>query len=378
MSTQNENLPFYSDATIYSMSLGCLPCPFRSECGGLFVDASLFHCSELCCLKPDDCQFACPNNALFEGALSEVGDLSLSTLPRVAGIPVPALPPVVPLIYHGSRRTVPLRSEAVAIKLSHLIDPRTNRARFESKEAVARHFGFDPAAQLLIMGVDKDSVIEPIWSLGSELGAQLFAVSPSLVTTPNYSTGFDVPRPEDLVNIKRIAKTWVELTSWNLPVSLHLNARTDHDWARWTDFIKEREEINSVTFEFRTAARAARSQFHVEKLLGLADSVGRPLQIVVRGGRKYLPMLARHFGQVFFVDTSSFVVSMKRQILDWTPGRISHWRQHPTPHGEDLSGLLQANIDLYAKMVIHGMLGRITSRPHQSRSNQERCFGAHD
>jgi len=231
--------------------------------------------------------------------------------------------------------------------------------KFDSKEEVANHFGFDPAAHLLIMGVDKDAAIERIWSLGAELGAQLRALSPSLVTTPNYSTGFDVPRPEDLVNIKRIAMTWVELSSYNLPVSLHVNARTDNDWARLSDFIREREEINSLTFEFRTVGFAKRSEWHVDKLISLAERVGRPLQIILRGGRKHLSKLVRSFGQVVFVDTRSFLVTMNRYLFEWRPCEAGTWRRHPTLAGEQLHGLLQANIDLYAKMVVYEMRGII-------------------
>lgn len=356
MFTQKEGISLYSNETMNSMSLGCFGCPLRPECGALFVPGSLYHCTDLCCQDPDKCNYACQNNiSLFEHAFSEVAGLSLSTLPRTERMAVPFLRTVVPLIYHGFRRSLPLRSETVAVKLSSLIDPKTNRVKFGSKDEVATHFRFDPTANLVIMGVDKDAAIERIWSLGEDLGAQLWMLQPSLVTTPNYSTGFDVPRPEDVINIKRIAKTWVEFTQWDLAASLHVNARNDHDWVRWTKFIEERDEINSVTFEFRTAALTERLQWHVGKLISLAENVGRPLQLVVRGGRKHLPILAKHFDQVVFVDTSSFMATVNRYVFDWKPGRVGTWRKHPTVLGEPLDGLLQANIDLYATMVVHAM-----------------------
>src|SRR5207249_4165551 len=47
----------------------------------------------------------------------------------------------------------------------------------------------------------------------------------------------DVPRWDNLHNMKRIALCWSELVSRGLPTSLHLNARTDRDWERWIEFI---------------------------------------------------------------------------------------------------------------------------------------------
>jgi hypothetical protein len=50
--------------------------------------------------------------------------------------------------------------------------------------------------------------------------------------------------------MKHIGLSWAELTSGGVPTALHINARTDHDYARWTRFIAERPEVAVLAFEF--------------------------------------------------------------------------------------------------------------------------------
>jgi hypothetical protein len=234
-----------------------------------------------------------------------------------------------------------------------LLDKRGRRLKFDSKQGVAKHFQFDPDVPLLITGVDKDAAIEPIWSAGAELGKQIAPICPALVTVPNYSTRVDVPRWDDLVNIKRIATTWAELALHGIPASLHLNARTDFDWERWTEFLTARPEIGSVAFEFTTISIVRRASWHLRKLLDLARSARRPLQIVVRGRRQFLPALAHRFESVVYLDTTSFLKTASRRLLDWEPGRPCRWPKCPTLHGEPLDGLLTANVTGYAEMILH-------------------------
>jgi hypothetical protein len=226
--------------------------------------------------------------------------------------------------------------------------------KFSGKEELAHSFGFDPSAKLLISGVGRDRVIEYYWThrKAAELPDQLAQLQPALITVPNYSLFLGVPREDNLYSMKRIAICWHELVSSKIPTSLHVNARTDRDWERWTEFVGERDEIRSIAYEFATGpACLERGKWHTEKLIKLAFDVGRPLQIVLRGGYYYLTDISEAFAEVVFIDTSSYVKTMKRKRLDWTLGDKKHWRSAKTDNGEPLDDLLQRNADTFRAML---------------------------
>jgi len=235
-----------------------------------------------------------------------------------------------------------------------LFDHSNGRLKFSKKEDVARSFGFDASAKLLISGVGQDRVIEYYWShrLAAEIPEQLSLLQPALVTVPNYSLFLGVPREDNLYSMKRIAICWDELVRSEVPASLHVNARTDRDWERWTEFIGERDEVRSIAYEFATGpACMERGKWHAQKLIKLACEVGRDLQIILRGGYYYLREISQAFSETVFLDTSSYVKTMKRRRLDWTPGEKKHWRSAMTASGEPLDTLLQRNADTFSVML---------------------------
>ncbi|MFN2511726.1 MAG: hypothetical protein ABR568_09820 [Pyrinomonadaceae bacterium] len=252
----------------------------------------------------------------------------------------------------------------MALPLEKLFDHANGRLKFSTKDEVAQSFGFDPAASLLISGVGQDRVIEYYWShrQAAKISEQLTALQPALITVPNYSLFLGVPREDNLYNMKRIAICWSELVKNRLPTSLHVNARTDTDWERWTAFIAERDEVRSIAYEFATGpACIERGKWHAEKLVRLASEVSRDLQIVLRGGYYNLPQISSAFSSVVFIDTSSFMKTMKRQQLDWTPGEKKHWRSAKTEKGEPLDELLQRNVDTFRAMISRRLqTGQIT------------------
>jgi len=152
-------------------------------------------------------------------------------------------------------------------------------------------------------------------------------------------------------NMKRIAICWSELASCGIAASLHLNARTDRDWERWTDFIGERDEVTSLTVEFATGlARKERGRWYVDKMLLLASKVPRTLHLVLRGGARYLRELARGFSNISLLDSSAFMKTTHRRWLDWEPGRRWRWRMIKMAEAEPLDGLLQYNVRKLAEM----------------------------
>jgi hypothetical protein len=183
----------------------------------------------------------------------------------------------------------------------------------------------------------------------------LAELSPDLITGPNYSLFLKVPRWDNMHSIKRIAISWCELVSEGVPASLHLNARTDRDWERWTNFVVKRDEVKSVAFEFTTGpACVRRGGWHVEKLATLASAAGRDLQLVVRGGSRHLPTLVRAFSEVVFVDSSPFMKTVHRRRLAWQPGAKEEWYwDERMKHTPVLDELLQYNVDTFISMIQH-------------------------
>jgi hypothetical protein len=166
----------------------------------------------------------------------------------------------------------------------------------------------------------------------------------SLVTTPNFSLFVDQPRWDDMHSMKRIAIVHEEFLSGGLPAALHLNARTDNDWARWREYIATREEITHVAFEFATGAGwRGRIEWQAGQLAGLARAVERPLHLLVRGGNTVLPSLESAFARVTLLDTTVFMKTTYRQKALLEKSGIVTWTKSPTQAGESLDELLAAN-----------------------------------
>ncbi len=143
----------------------------------------------------------------------------------------------------------------------------------------------------------------------------------------------DVPRPTDLHAMKRIGVCWAEMISQDIPAALHVNGRTESDYDRWADFIRDRAEVTAISFEFATGSRGNRGEWHARQLERMAERVARSLALVVRGGTRHLRSLRASFAAVSFVDHDALVrtVKRKRAVLHEQSG--IHWRKHQTaPH----------------------------------------------
>ncbi|MGD4086964.1 hypothetical protein QT607_22765, partial [Xanthomonas citri pv. citri] len=128
------------------------------------------------------------------------------------------------------------------------------------------------------------------------------------------------------------------------PAALHLNARTDQDYARWMRFVRERPEVEVVAFEFRTGAGVpSRIDWHVDRLCRIADAARRPLTLVVRGGAQVLHRLKRHFAQVVLVETDAFARTLKRRRAEFTEAGRLRWPRISTPKGAPIDDLLAHN-----------------------------------
>ena len=345
---------------------GCQGCQQRDLCGGLQVETPIYNCLTFCrCVDPAKCDNVCPKSMRhFVARSQEVRGFELVNVPRTPELVMPGLSAAVPLIYHGFSRNVPLRAAAVALPLAEMITRTDGALRFQTRAQLFDHFRLDPDCQLILSGTDEDPAIERWWKLVDRetVIRGLHGLGVALITSPNYSLFADVPRQDNLYNMKRIALTWSEFQRDGLPAALHVNARTNRDWERWTDFVALRPEASVLAFEFGTGAGAkTRIDWHVEQLSQLAQRAARPLALIVRGGSAVLPALRTAFHAVTYIDTAPFVKTQQRQRA-YIDGTRLVWQSAPTARGASLDELLQANIVVSAAHV-QGKLPDLAATP---------------
>jgi hypothetical protein len=370
MKRARAELPIYHDSS-EPVSLGCKPCREIEVCGGLQTAEGLHNCLNFCvCTDLSRCPYICPRKLEhFLNREREIGGFTLKNMAPAPALRFPSLPSVIPHIYGRTRRNKKLSPAAISIPLGKLFYRKTGLPKYLSKAEVADAFGFDPSTALIINGVSEDQPIEDYWlhRKATRLADCFASLEPALITVPNYSVFTNVPRWDSLDSIKRIAICWSEFMMAGIPASLHLNARTDVDWMRWIEFIGEHPELRSVTFEFATgAAHKDRAAYHVEKLISLAGAVAQDLQLLVRGGLRYLRQFDAAFAECVFIDTGSYVKTIKRRKLDWIPGGKKHWRSAKTAKEEPLDDLLAHNIQRNAAMTAFVRSSRAEIEVHKA------------
>lgn len=330
-------------------SLGCEACQERDTCGGLRIERAFYDCLDNCCRQPEKCDAVCRNKPRdFAQRIREIGGFKLANVPRAARLPEPVTPPMVPLLYHGNSREAPFAPPAVCLPLYRIIARHRGAERYADAKAVAEAFRFRPETPVILTGTDKDAPLERWWSLGTgRLDAirRLRDLGVELVTTPNFSLFTDRPRWDDMHSMKRIAITHEEFLREGMPAALHVNARTDRDWERWTEYILLRSEVTHVAFEFATGAGwAGRIEWHADQLARLAEGVGRPLHLVVRAASgNVLPVLVSAFSHTTVLDTTSFIKAVHRQRAVVTDSGRIEWETSPTPPNAPVDELLAHN-----------------------------------
>lgn len=330
-------------------SLGCLNCVDRTICGGAHKEASFYDCTDYCrCPEKASCDLVCRGNpASYVEHVREIGGFSL-----MDGLPIPetdiaSLPAMVPLIEHNSARRGALNFPIVAVPLYKLIDLNKGALRYVDRETLAKQFGIDPTARLIVSGVGRDRKIERYWALSNResILEQLHSLDISLITPPNFSVLTNVPRTDNFHAMKRIMIAFTEMARAGLPTALHVNARTERDYDRWTEVIVARKEIECLTVEFATGAgRGTRIDWHIACLQSLANSVDRPLRLIVRGGHRGLEALRRSFSAVTMIDTDAFTKTRCRKQAIFTAAGKLVWQNHPTNLGAPIDALLQQNV----------------------------------
>lgn len=357
MLTRSEPIPrnprrerrLWHDENRYTPSLGCQGCREHELCGLLRIKAAFFDCLQFCCGKPESCDRVCRNHPDYVDRVREVGGFAFDNVPRALRLDAPALPRLVPVIFHGNRRQLSVPSPAVALPLYRLLDRKMGAPRFTDHAALCAAFRIACGTTIMLTGTDRDPPLERWWQLG-EAGRRpiiraLAAAGVSLVTTPNYSLFIDRPRWDDLHAMKRIAIVHQEFLAEGMPAALHVNGRTETDFRRWADYVADRPEVTHLAYEFTTGTGwASRQEQHATWLAGLAAAVGRPLHLVARGGVEVLPVLGPAFAGITFLETSIFMKTMmRRRAVPAGNARLA-WRPTPTPDGAPVDDLLADNL----------------------------------
>ena len=166
-----------------------------------------------------------------------------------------------------------------------------------------------------------------------------------LVTAPNYSVVLDLPRMNDFYSMKRIAIVCSEFLEAGIACALHPNGRTDTDFLRWGKFIQDHEEIQVLAYEFTTGpGRKDRIDYHVDQLALIRKMANRPMCIVVRGNVTAIPRLRSIFESVVYLESKSFLKTVKRQEAYVSNRNVIKWRSQPTEKKEPLDYLLNWNM----------------------------------
>ena len=139
----------------------------------------------------------------------------------------------------------------------------------------------------------------------------------------------------------------------------HFSDPKDKDFERWRRFIAARPEITHLSFEFTTGAGAPdqRANF-AARLIDIARAAGRPLHLVLMGGKPVWHQLASAFETLTILETSIFMKTMHRRLaVPSGKHRVRHHRVQTAP-GQPLDELLAANA-----VVIGAAVAQTAMRP---------------
>jgi hypothetical protein len=161
--------------------------------------------------------------------------------------------------------------------------------------------------------------------------------------------------------MKRILHTFVEFAEEGMPAALHVNGRTDHDFDRWIECISKRPEITHIAYEFTTRSGAiSRRPHHVAWLARIAQSISRPLHLIVAGRTDVLSKLAEVFpDRMSILETTSFMKALHRRAAVPMGNDVIAWKSAPTNPGQSVHHILAHNFDVrqsYLRMLASASL----------------------
>ncbi len=346
-----DSLPPTSRPKRSEPCLGCLNCFAFRDCGGIY-DEGVLDCLAYCCGKPDKCSYACPKNSRFVQIVRDTGGLSLRREWQVSQSGSRILPEYVPCIQHGSRRHKPLEVPVVVLPTFEVTPRRkTSGEMFTSSEELRSAFKVGGRTRIVLSCIDEDDSLENFWRVKSVrlLAQRLSALRVEHIIAPNFSLPLEIPRFDNIANIKRSLLCAEELCGAGISVIPYVAGVTAQDWDFWAGFLREHQEIAMVAKEFQTGgANITVAEWHIDQLLRLQDRIHRALHVVAVGGRRHLRRLSE-FVSVTLMNSDPFMKTYHRQILTSS----GHWESRPTLPDEPLDELLSINVQRYSRLVRH-------------------------
>jgi hypothetical protein len=269
------------------------------------------------------------------------------------------LPTYIPLLQHPyAKHGRLLDARVVAIRLFEVLGRRKGGGygpKYGSGSELRAAYSLRPGTDIILVGVDEDAPLEQFWAEHGVSGACESLVKLGLlgVTVPNYSFFTCVSRFQILRNRKRLLLAAERLSTAGVRVAPHLNANNESDWKFWKGFLLEHTEVNVVTVEFQTGARADEKfgRWTFDQLLALQDSVARPLRPFLIGAGRYYKEAAREFESFSVIDSRPFMFAMSRQIIFKSPLGRFILKKFPTGPGAPLHHLMEVNFRLYPAML---------------------------
>jgi hypothetical protein len=363
-----SNWHFRADQPV---SFGCNACFLKTTCGGLRVRGAAFDCQRFCCGE-SNCETVCFNSPVeYAKRLKEVGGFELDTIPRCDPVKFDHIQGYAPLFHHAYSRKAEFFGEAIAISLFELLD-RGGAPKYFSKAEISQNFRIDQQASLIVSGIQKDFLLERVWRSPhrTSIALMLKSIGVALFTSPNFSVYNNVPRPENLYNIKRIGLISYEFLAAGVPTALHINACTDTDYDNYARFLSTHTEFEAISFDFITGpGYPSRLWWHTGKLIDLRNRIGRPVQLVLRGGTRALSALSGAYSNIVIVDSDPLHKALHRQrMIFGNDGHISVVK-NPLPAGMPVDDLVKQNVAA-AKLEVDYLL------KHPRIANSIRRLGA--
>ncbi len=346
MSRQKRGFNSFWSQPDASLSMGCIDCPELGTCGGQTISGAGFNCLDHCCGKPANCLVVCPNAQRFADRIREVDGLDLET-PQAPPLGPTVLPSYLPMLFHGSALATTITAPAVALPLYRFFDQGAD-CRFDTREDILRSYKIDSSTDIVLSGVAQDREVEGWWKL--ETPGRIKAIANfrrldiAMVTTPNFSLMVDRPRWDDLHSMRRIVRAYHELISEGQAAALHVNGRTRHDFARWSEYVASHPEVTHIAYEFTTGTKnPERMRQHALWLIELAEAAGRRLGLVLRGGTQVVGLLSQNY-DISLLDSSPFEKAQHREVAWIDQDGQRRWRKCRTAPGEPVDALFDENI----------------------------------
>lgn len=340
----------------------CAACAYHSICGGLDgqqeFGGCFGGCETACKAANGKCDWTCPSHPeVFVRRWREVGGWP----PRLTSRGLRAyegrlpLPPYLPAIYHGHRRSGVLSTSDVVVpthKLLSLSRGTGSGVRTVDAADLRARFRLHPAARVVLLSVAQDRFLERYWRYAGSRGVPvaLAQLGVEAVSLPNFSFFTDAPRTHTLWNVARMLRVGEELSAAGVAVVPHLNAATRRDWDMWRDLLRENPQIRYVCKEFQTGLReSGPGREAIMAMRRLRDELGRELHPIVVGARQFIRDLAPHFPQFTLVTATPFLRTMYRKRL--VANRGNKWFDVRTAPGAPLDELLDFNVMRYDARV---------------------------